>query len=99
MPETPPRLGYPHDASFARLVCSSSLQTDPAGRSLCLDLRPGTVEELAVPPPLLRHEFRRRTIGILDRFSLKGRTALVTGGAGPLVGSSEPTAIPQAFLH
>ncbi|MEE2659233.1 MAG: hypothetical protein VX733_12060 [Candidatus Latescibacterota bacterium] len=27
-------------------------------------------------------------MGILDRFSLQGRTALVTGGAGPMFGSS-----------
>src|SRR6185436_19878588 len=33
---------------------------------------------------------------ILDRFSLKGRIALVTGGAGPLFGRSISTALAEA---
>jgi NAD(P)-dependent dehydrogenase (short-subunit alcohol dehydrogenase family) len=35
-------------------------------------------------------------MGILDRFSLKGRIALVTGGAGPLFGSSISAALVEA---
>ncbi len=35
-------------------------------------------------------------MGILDRFSLKGRIALVTGGAGPLFGSSIASALAEA---
>ncbi len=35
-------------------------------------------------------------MGILDRFSLKGRVALVSGGAGPLFGSSISEALAEA---
>src|SRR5262245_25229554 len=35
-------------------------------------------------------------MGILDRFSLKGRVALVTAGAGPLFGRSISTALAEA---
>lgn len=35
-------------------------------------------------------------MGILDRFSLQGRIALVTGGAGPLFGSSISSALAEA---
>ena len=35
-------------------------------------------------------------MSILDRFSLRGRTALVTAGAGPLFGSSISTALAEA---
>src|SRR6478735_3752481 len=35
-------------------------------------------------------------MGILDRFSLKGRVALVTAGAGPLFGSSCSEALAEA---
>jgi NAD(P)-dependent dehydrogenase (short-subunit alcohol dehydrogenase family) len=35
-------------------------------------------------------------MGILDRFSLNGRVALVTGGAGPLFGSSISSALAEA---
>lgn len=35
-------------------------------------------------------------MGILDSFSLKGRIALVSGGAGPLFGSSISTALAEA---
>jgi NAD(P)-dependent dehydrogenase (short-subunit alcohol dehydrogenase family) len=35
-------------------------------------------------------------MGILDRFSLQGRTALVTAGAGPLFGSSISEALAEA---
>jgi len=35
-------------------------------------------------------------MGILDRFSLKGRIALVTAGAGPLFGSSSTEALAEA---
>src|SRR6266705_1641630 len=35
-------------------------------------------------------------MGVLDRFSLKGRIALVTAGAGPLFGSSISEALAEA---
>ena len=35
-------------------------------------------------------------MGILDKFSLKGRIALVSGGAGPLFGSSISSALAEA---
>src|SRR5262245_22950281 len=35
-------------------------------------------------------------MGVLDRFSLKGRVALVTAGAGPLFGSSISEALAEA---
>ena len=35
-------------------------------------------------------------MGILDRFSLRGRVALVTAGAGPLFGSSISQALAEA---
>src|SRR5262249_37803966 len=35
-------------------------------------------------------------MGVLDRFSLKGRVALVTAGAGPLFGRSISTALAEA---
>src|SRR5262249_8350852 len=35
-------------------------------------------------------------MGVLDRFSLKGKVALVTAGAGPLVGRSISTALAEA---
>ena len=35
-------------------------------------------------------------MGILDKFSLNGRIALVSGGAGPLFGSSISSALAEA---
>jgi NAD(P)-dependent dehydrogenase (short-subunit alcohol dehydrogenase family) len=35
-------------------------------------------------------------MGILDKFSLKGRIALVSGGAGPMFGSSISEALAEA---